>query len=287
MTATPEEGRGPTSRSRTGKAARPLRILVAEDENSNRELVIEFLKKRGHSAVGAVDGQEVLAAFKTQEFDIVLMDEEMPRMNGLEATRSIRQMEVSSRKRPFIIGMTGNTLEDDQKRCLDAGMDGFLAKPFDMRKLYEAVEFAGHARAETASVPASPAEPEPLFVDAVTELRRKTGGNEKLLQSLVRAYLADAPAKFSNIRRAIERKNAEDLAMAAHAMKGLLGIFGVPQAVAACRNLEAMGRAGDLDAAASECQALEQQCKLLEQELMALGPKARPRRLAARPPRKK
>lgn len=287
MKATPEEGRDPTSRSRTGKAARPLRVLVAEDENANRELVIEFLNKRGHSAVGATDGHEALTLVKTQEFDIVLMDQEMPRMNGLEATRSIRQMEASSRKRPFIIGMTGNTLEDDQKRCLDAGMDGFLAKPFGMRQLVEAVEFAGHARAETPSAPASPAEPEPPFIDAVTELRRKTGGNEKLLQSLVRAFLADAPAKLSSVRRAIEWKNAQDLAMAAHAMKGLLGIFGVPQAVAACRNLEAMGRAGDLQTAASECQALEQQCNLLEQELMALGPKARPRRLVARPPRKK
>src|SRR6202040_1195605 len=109
----------------------------------------ELLKKRGHSVSSAADGLEALAALERTQFDVVLMDEEMPRMSGLEATRAIRKMEAADGRHIRIIGLTGNASYEDERRCLDAGMDAFISKPVRMDKLYEAVESIGEAAKKT------------------------------------------------------------------------------------------------------------------------------------------
>ena len=195
------------------KAEKSLRILVAEDAELNRDLVVELLKKRGHFVEGVADGRQALAALEMHTYDIVLLDEEMPGMTGLQTTAAIRNREATSGKHQIIIGISGHATANDEHRFREAGMDASLAKPVEVKTLYQAVEsaaldlhtIAAHPQpeAESAGVAASsattrasadvpttsPADSE----DVATHLRRATGGNEKLIRSLAATFLTDAP----------------------------------------------------------------------------------------------
>jgi len=281
----------PPARRNLAQAEKALRILVADDSEINRELAMELLKTRGHSTLGVSDGHQVIEALKKQRFDVVLMDEEMPEMGGLEATRAIRKAELSSGQHQAIIGLTGNATKEDEEECLKAGMDGFLSKPFDMHKLFQTLESAALGASRIASeTPSALKTPDAPAEDVAAHLQRTTAGNEKLIRSLIKSFLADAPKKLSAIRQAISRKNAETVGSAAHALKGAVAIFGAPHAVASARNLESMGRAGNLANAVQEFQALEAELQILERQLRALNaaprPKSKPARPARRPRRK-
>jgi signal transduction histidine kinase/CheY-like chemotaxis protein/HPt (histidine-containing phosphotransfer) domain-containing protein len=269
------------SKSPDARATQPMRILIAEDNEANRELMTELLKTRGHSIVDVGDGNEALAALKKQSFDVLLMDEEMPGMGGIEATRAIRTAEASSSsgKHLYIIGITGNSTAEDEKRLLGAGMDAFFPKPVRMETLFQAVE--SRDRPQAKKIPAQPEAAVEQFTapaeDAAVHLRRTTGGNEKLIRSLAKSFLADAPGKFSALRNAIAKKDADALGKAAHALKGALGIFGAPKAVALARSLEKMGRDGSINGAEALLASLEAEFASLGHQLQALQPKPKPK----------
>jgi CheY-like chemotaxis protein/HPt (histidine-containing phosphotransfer) domain-containing protein len=295
---------------RKKKAEKPLRILVADDAEINRELIIELLKKRGHIAEGVANGRQVLAALEQRSFDVVVLDEEMPEMTGLQATVAIRLREATTGKHQIIIGISGHATEDDEHKFREAGMDTSLAKPVEVNKLYEVVESSvpesrPAARAATyiepvaapapsppvlpselVPAPRKPALPPAAREDVVAHLRRTTGGNEKLIRSLAATFLADAPKALARIRAAVAKRDAAELASAAHLLKGSLAIFGAAKAVVAARNLEALGRADDLREAAAGLRTLESEFALLQSELGAIQsaprPKARPK---PQPPR--
>jgi signal transduction histidine kinase/CheY-like chemotaxis protein len=301
----PAEDAHAERRARAGKAGatrttKPMRILVAEDSEANRELLIELLKKRGHSVEGVADGREALHAAERGQFDILLVDEEMPHKNGIEVTRAIRAAETASGKHLTIVGVTGNATEEDEKRFLDAGMDAFLAKPVRMDRLFEVVESAARGEFARAALPsASPITHPPPASDAqahsavqpapaadedvVAHLRRSTGGNEPLMRSLAKTFLADAPQQIARLRRALAKKDAAQAGKTAHLLKGALSIFGASRAVEAARSLEAMGRSGDLRDAAAAFIALEEGFARLQQELHSLrGPHPKPKSIAKR-----
>lgn len=257
------------------KATKRLQILVAEDTDVNRELVTELLHKRGHTVVAVADGRAAIAALSKKRFDVVLMDEQMPGMDGLEATRTIRQMERASGKHQIIIGVTGNVAEEDKQRRIEAGMDGYLTKPFDMHVLFQIIEARSSGGQVIAPWQSPAAGSAPPAEDVAAHLERTTGGNKKLAQSLVKSFLADAPKKLSDIRRTVAQKNAAKLARAAHSFKGSAAIFGPSNAVAAARNLEALGKSGGLTGAEKELRALEQEFARLKNDLLALQPKAK------------
>ncbi|HXN98992.1 MAG TPA: response regulator [Candidatus Acidoferrales bacterium] len=260
------------------KPLKRLRVLVTDDTEINRELVLELLKKRGHSVSSAADGLEALAAIERTQFDVVLMDEEMPRMNGLEATRAIRKTEAATGRHVRVIGLTGNASYEDERRCLDAGMDAFISKPVRMDKLYEAVESIGEAAkqptdaqsGQDSSAPVQAARAGTDGETAAAHLHRATGGNEKLQRSLIKTFLQDAPKTILLIQRAIAAKDAQKLAGSAHALKGSIAIFGAAKAVAIAANLQAMGRSGDLLGADSQFRALESEFARLKPELLAI-----------------
>ncbi|MGD0306353.1 MAG: response regulator [Candidatus Acidiferrales bacterium] len=278
------------------KAMKPLRVLVADDADLNRELVIELLEKQGYTAVGVSDGKKALAALEREPFDAVLMDEEMPNMTGVEATLAIRDREKGGVKHQFIIGLTGNATAEDERRLLEAGMDAFLTKPIHMQKLFQTVALAGLKWDETMRSGGAAAPTEmPMAVNVVTpaavgasvfsaphaaagavnvreQLDKMTGGNEKLARSLVKTLLKDAPKTLAQIEDAVRGKKAEKLASTAHLLKGSLSIFGAPQAVAAARNLQNMGRAGKLANAADELKDLQKAYEELERELQEMYP---------------
>jgi len=269
----------PPQVSRIGRALKHLRVLVTEDTEINRELIGELLTKRGHSVSAVSDGLEALAAFEREPFDVILMDQEMPNMNGLDATRAIRKLETSTGRHVRIIGLTGNATSEDERRCLNAGMDAFLSKPVRMEKLYEAVESKLQTSSEfdhsqPAPVPLDPATTKEAVAEdesVVAHLHRATGGNQKLQRTLVKSFLQDAPKTLSLIRRAIAKKNAQKLASAAHALKGSISIFGAAKAVAIARELEAMGRSGHLFDAGPQFRALESEFQRIKPELQAIS----------------
>lgn len=286
--AAPAEKSSRKEKSRErGKAEKPLHILIADDAQLNRDLLIELLHKRGHSAEGVGDGRAALSALERHNFDVVLMDEEMPHMTGLQATSAIRQREAASGKHQIIIGLSGHATEEDEIRFREAGMDAYIAKPVHMEKLYEVVESQakneqksaseGAASRPAQSVPVAPqfASPEKTAVadwaadsdNVVAHLRRTTGGNEKLTRSLAKTFLADAPRTLALIRAAVAKKDAAKLARAAHLLKGSIAIFGAAKAVAAARNLEALGRASNLADTTSALCSLESELAVLRQEL--------------------
>jgi signal transduction histidine kinase/DNA-binding NarL/FixJ family response regulator/HPt (histidine-containing phosphotransfer) domain-containing protein len=276
------------------KAEKSLRILVAEDAELNRDLIIELLKKRGHVVEGVADGRQALAALEKRSYDVVLLDEEMPRMTGLQTTAAIRHREATTGKHQIIIGISGHATADDEHRFRDAGMDASLAKPVEVKTLYKAVESAAQnlhsiaaeaqheaesvgvaapscaPRAPTDSPADSSASMQTDSKDVAAHLRRTTGGNEKLIRSLAATFLADAPKALARIRSALAKKNAAELASAAHLLKGSLAIFAAPKAVASARNLEALGRANNLREATASLRTLESEFALLQHELRAI-----------------
>jgi CheY-like chemotaxis protein len=124
-------------RRQTLPKARRLHVLLAEDNAVNQKIASRFLEKEGHHVTLASDGRQALAAIERESFDVVLMDVQMPEMDGFEATAAIRAQEQDTGKRLPIIAMTAHAMAGDRERCLAAGMDGYLPKPIDQQKLDE------------------------------------------------------------------------------------------------------------------------------------------------------
>jgi two-component system sensor histidine kinase/response regulator len=299
-----------------GNAARPpdrrLRILVAEDNPVNRTLAVRALEKRGHQVKTAANGRVALDVLKRAgygAFDVVLMDVQMPEIDGLSATVTIRQRERRSGGHLPIIAMTAHAMSGDRERCLAAGMDSYLSKPVRPVELVEMVERAAGPAAAVASAPADagpnhsaegfarsddnvalpipsseppvlPAEPlaSAVVFDADRALAR-LGGDRRLMRELITIFSADAPGLLSRIEEAAARKDAEGLRRAAHALKGSLGIIDAQRAHAAAARLEQSARIGDLDAAAAQVGQLAIELSALRK---ALSPSAPSRRRTTR-----
>jgi len=244
-----------------------MRILVADDDPTNRELLAELLISGGHSVSTVLDGREVLAAIAKEPFEVVLLDEEMPRMSGLETARAIVAATKQGQRRPIIVGISGNATKEDEARCLEAGMDAFFPKPVRAAELFSVLAVLARRG------PAAPAATEPgeLTAESLTaNLDRATGGNHKIARTLVKTFLEDAPKRMAVLRRAVEEKDSGALAAAAHALKGSLSLIGAPKAAGTARNLQAMGRLGTLEGASRELAVLEREFEELQRKLAAL-----------------
>lgn len=253
-----------------------MHILIADDDAGSRELLTELLRHGGHSVTAVPDGRESLAALAKDTFEIVLMDEEMPGMTGLEATRAILQATAPGHKRPIIVGISGNSTEEDEQRCLAAGMDAFLAKPVRAAELFSLLAALARREAAPASEQTDSAAPDSPGENFAESLSRATGGNETIARSVVKIFLSDSPKKLALLRRAVSTKDAGTLATVAHSLKGSLALIGAQKAAGTARNLQAMGRLGNLSGAAAEFGVLESEFEELRLKLVAMHAKPRP-----------
>jgi two-component system, sensor histidine kinase and response regulator len=247
-----------------------MRILVAEDSPDSREILLALLRKGGHSVTGVCDGREALNAINHDRFEIVFLDEEMPGMSGIETAHAIRRKGVTQGKQPIIIGVSGHTAEADERRFLDAGMDGFLPKPVGMTELLGLLAVLARRPSATRFAQAASSAHDESSPDLATHLRRATGGNEALLRPLLKNFLQDFPKKLSAVQRAVAERDAAALASAAHGLIGSLGLFGAQHAVAAARRLQAIGRSGSVDGADQEFRAIEAEFLRLKRDVLSL-----------------
>jgi CheY-like chemotaxis protein len=248
---------------------RPLRILVAEDSLVNQKLTVGLLERRGHSVVVANNGKEALAALELQKFDLVVMDVQMPEMDGLEATATIRAAERQSGAHIPIIAMTAHAMKGDRERCLEAGMDRYIAKPIRARQLFDAIgELVGTSGVSDTGV--DPALPEGEQVDW-NEAMRAVKGDRHLLNVVVDAVLEESPGLLTRIRRSIAAGDAPGLRLAAHTLKGSIRYFGQSRAFELAYRLEEMGRDATLDGAEQTLAALEGETARLRSILIEYG----------------
>jgi len=224
---------------------RPLRILLAEDSLVNQKLAVGLLEKQGHTVVVANHGKEAVAAWRSRAFDLVLMDVQMPEMDGLEATAAIRAQEQATGRHVPIIAMTAHALKGDRERCLEAGMDDYIAKPIRARELFEAIE----GRLREPDEPAPPADNPSPKAEPVdwSEAMRSVQGNRSLLLAVVQAALDEIPRLMAAIREAIAQREAVKLRLSAHTLKGSLRCLGAETAFERAHDLEILARDGALD----------------------------------------
>ncbi len=228
---------------------RKYAILLAEDNPVNQKLAVKLLEKQGHTVSVADNGRLALEAWRRGGHDLVLMDMMMPEMDGLEATRRIREEEQGHIP---IIAMTANAMQGDRERCLDAGMDGYVSKPVKPEVLFQEIERVLGERTTLASPPpVAPSPPEesglPIYdrADALSRI----ADDEELLATLIDMFVADAPNYLNEIDAALEAADWSRLIRAAHTLKGVLATFSARRGEVHARALEVAAKASD----PSEC----------------------------------
>jgi CheY-like chemotaxis protein len=247
------------------KTGNPLRVLVAEDSRVNQELIKRLLQKWGHTSVIAEDGKEVLALLDTGKFDLVLMDLQMPEINGFEATAAIRQKERGAGAHIPIIALTAHALKGDRERCIEAGMDDYLSKPIEAQKLFDVVETA--ARKSERATPNGRRQIRALDIDALV---KSFDGDLEMVLVLARVFADSSPSQLSELYEAVARGDAEAIERGAHTLKGSVANFRAEPAVDAAARLEQLARTGDLSTADSALSMLEKQIERLREELETL-----------------
>ena len=246
------------TRSAILEAPRALRILLAEDNIVNQRVAAGLLAKRGHQVSIAGNGVEALAALAATEFDLILMDVQMPEMGGFEATAEIRRREREAGGHVRILAMTAHAMTGDRERCLAAGMDGYISKPIEPATLFASVE-------EEESPTGEPLEPMsmPLGPSADREaLMNRVGGDEQLFNEVVELFLVDCPIRLTAIQAAVASGNCEEIRLAAHALKGSASNVSALGLSSAARTLERLGVERRIEAAPAALRNLSAQAVL-------------------------
>ena len=229
----------------------PLRILLAEDNAVNQKLALRLLSQMGYRADVAGNGLEAIQALERQGYDVILMDVQMPEMDGLEATRQICRRWAMG-KRPRIIAMTANAMQGDREMCLAAGMDDYLSKPIRVSELVAALTKSSPIKTTGGEIVS-----ESAVIDAAAfdELVSSTGGEAAFIQELIDTYLTDAPELFAQMRSSLAAGDAETFRRAAHSLKSNSASLGALGLSAQAKELETMGKAGTLEEAPAKVAA--------------------------------
>ena len=241
------------------RRARSLRILLVEDNRVNQFLAMELLTVRGHSVNVATGGREAIALYERDRFDLILMDVQMPDMDGLEAVAAIRAREKAGAPRTPIVAMTAHAMKGDRERFLEAGMDEYVSKPIRVEDLFDAIE----------RVLPSPPEGDPpaiLPLDraaALTKVRNKPD----LLRDLIRIFLEDGPKYLAEMKRGLAGRDGPALMRAGHTIKGSSGYLGAEVVHRLAARIEALGAEKKFDEAATAVADMEREMERLKAEL--------------------
>jgi CheY-like chemotaxis protein/HPt (histidine-containing phosphotransfer) domain-containing protein len=265
-------------------AHRALRILLAEDNVINQKVTVRMLEKQGHTVFVVGNGRQAVERLAAHEgqLDAVLMDVQMPEMDGLEATALIRQGERGTGRHVPIIAMTAHAMKGDRERCLDAGMDGYVAKPVQLAELVQTLaECVPSERAAAAPSPLTP-NPSPLcehppsspssepIVNAA-ELLARFSRNMEFLAEIVGIFLdRECPQLMQSVRDAVTDTDAERLRRAVHTLKGTVGTFNGDPAYEAAMKVEMLARDGDWTAISKAVTELEDEIGRLQMALARL-----------------
>jgi signal transduction histidine kinase/DNA-binding response OmpR family regulator len=269
----------------TPSTARPLRVLLAEDNPVNQKLAIHLLNAAGHEVRLAHDGVRAVELCRTESFDLICMDLQMPNMDGIEATGAIRAIERERGTRTPIIALTARAMQDDRERCLEADMDGYVSKPIrrdDLRAEIERVlepgsgirdpgpAGSGAPGSTTSDAGSRTPDPGSRTPDPGSRIQRRFEGDDDLLRELAAVFLEDYPGRLRDIRDALQAQKADAVARAAHTLKGAASVLCENGPTPVVRALEAAAKAGDLGRAQTLYGELERQMDFLRQDLESL-----------------
>ena len=259
-------------------------VLVAEDNEVNQKVAVKILEKLGYRVELAENGKEALAACARRRYDAVLMDGQMPGMDGYEATRRIRERETRGGPRLPIIAMTASAMKGDREKCLEAGMDDYVTKPVTPEKLEVALrKWVGAATAPAERAAAEPALEGELLDETVVQSLLSVDDDGTLMDEVVATFLRIAPARLAAIKKAA-KGNAAMLEREAHSFLGSCGNIGARRMAETCARLEVLGRSGSTEGAVEIAHMLEQELVSVRPQLEAL-PGRHPKRAGALPSR--
>ena len=250
----------------------PLKILLVEDSLYNQKLAVGVLQKRGHHVSVAENGKEAIAAVAREQFDLVLMDIQMPVMDGLEATQVIRNRERQSGRHVPIIAMTAQAMSGDRERCLEVGMDGYLSKPVRAAKLCEAIESIAPQQAADSGNDDEMMDDEEANTPFDWSIALgATGGDRELLREVVGEFLIEYPRLIEQAQTAIRAGDTTTACRAAHTIKGVLRTLGANSAGKRAEEFESLLRSGAFESADESLVVLTAEVDALMPEILAFA----------------
>jgi CheY-like chemotaxis protein/HPt (histidine-containing phosphotransfer) domain-containing protein len=264
--------------SGTSQAAQGMNILLAEDNAVNRRLAIALLQKRGHRIAATENGQEALDILERENFDLVLMDVQMPVLDGFDAIRAIRAKEQSSGSHLPIIALTAHAMKGDRERCLAAGADEYVTKPIQTPDLLAAIDRATNTKASPANTaPPTPASHSagPPVLDFAAALDRVDGDRE-LLENLMGMFAGECSRDIAEIRKSLEARDMGQLERLAHTLKGASASLAAGRVADAAFALEKQARTGEVGNAEKLLEILLAEINRLLPEIEAFCRKVAP-----------
>lgn len=253
-----------------------LRILLAEDDTINQKLVMHIINKQGHQLTITKNGSEVLNAIAKDKYDAILMDVNMPVMDGYEATANIRKKEKETGGHIPIIALTALAFNEDRVKCLEVGMDDYVSKPVSGTELFKTINKHVHI-SERRNTRATENKVKSMDDDTVFDKEKAlegAGGDESLLKELVDMFLREHSGHISSLKEAVDNRNSEALQKSAHKFKGAVVNFGAGAAFAITLKLEKMGRGKILDGVEETYSLLVKEIDRLASELSKYSKKS-------------
>ncbi|MCK4625636.1 MAG: response regulator [Phycisphaerae bacterium] len=267
---TVHERHSTTSRNASGGSDRPLRILLVEDDKVNQKVAIKSLEKWDHEVTVAENGKEAVTAHESGEFDLILMDCRMPEMDGYQATAAIRRHEQSTGGYVPIVAMTANAMKGDRQRCMDAGMDDYISKPFSKQDLLEAIQKVTELASQY---------PHQTDEDAVTagqECRdvldidgpmRNLNGDMELYGELVDVFMDVFPGHMTSLQDAVRTGDASIARLSAHTIRGGASNIGAVGIYDVAAEMENAAESGDMQKVSVLITELRHQFHLLKEKI--------------------
>ncbi len=263
------------SAGQTGvEAGLRLRILLAEDNRVNQQLALRLLEKMGHQVWLAHNGREALDMVSVEQFDLLLVDVQMPVMGGIEATQRIRAAEKGTGRHIPIVAMTAHALKGDREKCLEAGMDGYVPKPVQADALGEEIQrvvLRKGTKMPQRDIHALDAAASERAVNPA-ELMARVDGDQGLLRDLIDIFREDCPKQLAALREAMASNSAQRIAATSHALKGMLANLAGEKASAVAAHLEQSARHGELEKARESLPELEREIARVAAALEGMCP---------------